>query len=95
MKKKEKVSSATTAIQSKRRGSFSYSRSLYTQQERKEEISSSSLHNSMSKNLYKQNESEDGMGQETKIMNIKPSRKSKVTVGAYLRDPSYVHGVFP
>ena len=49
----------------------------------------------MSKNLYQQNENEDGIGQETKIMNIKPSRKSRVTVGAYLRDPSYVHGVFP
>ena len=49
----------------------------------------------MSKNLYKQSEIEDEIGQETKIMNIKPSRKNKVTVGAYLRDPSFVHGVFP
>lgn len=37
-----------------------------------------------------------GEGEEKKILNIKPPRKSRTnSIGAYLRDPSYVHGVFP
>jgi hypothetical protein len=35
-------------------------------------------------------------GEEKKIVNIKNQRRTKSrSIGAYLRDPSLVHGVFP
>lgn len=90
------------SISSKRKHS-SFSRSFYTEEKNDEkktiEEQNTKAVNSLGGTLnvkVNSTQQNDVFGDEREIVNTRNHRRSKGhSIGAYLRDPSFVHGVFP